>query len=402
MLFAHAPAGFLAAYFTRKIWVTPRYGPGLTQKQTYLLYFLGAFFGIFPDIDGLYFYLVNATLSHREYFTHSFIFYFLVWLILYFIARLLKNNFLKAFSFVFFFAVLSHLLLDSLSYGVMWLYPFSYLPFGLLGIDFLASGFFGQRFLFINLFLETIIILAALNLFFFIFFKKYFKKILAVSYLIFISVIFVLYISWPYLYQGKIDFYYKDQDKDKIINMYDLDLDGDGIPNFKDKDADNNGQKNIDQISKTAKKIEGTLYDVSEGGFWEIPSRFGFLSKTDVIIIPYNAAGIFLKKELEKDFQKYPYRYANSPKNSRFIRDPYNLFIFFRNNGMLKAGRYFKDGDIVFFGEKINNIGLVINGDKEEMVRILMVDRDKFHFLSGKEAQEKYGKIIGVGRLKYK
>ncbi|MEW6407215.1 MAG: metal-dependent hydrolase [Patescibacteria group bacterium] len=397
MLFAHTPAGFLAAYFTRKIWTK-----NLTQKQTYLLYFLGAIFGIFPDIDGLYFYLVSATLSHREYFTHSFIFYFLVWLILYFIARLAKNNFLKATSFVFFFATLSHLLLDSLSYGVMWFYPFSHLPFGLLSFDFLSFGFFGQRFLFINLFLETVIILAALNLFFFIFFKKYFKKILIASYLIFISVIFVLYISWPYLYRGKIDFYYKDQDKDKIINMRDLDLDGDGILNFKDKDADNNNQKNIDQISKIAEKIEGTWHDRSEGGFWEIPSRFGLLSKTDAVIIPYNAAGIFLKKELEEDFQKYPYRYANSPKNSRFIRDSYNLFIFFRNNGMLKDGGYFKAGDIVFFGEKINNIGLVINGGKEETVRILMADRDKFRFLSGKETQEKYGKIIGIARLKYK
>lgn len=397
MLFAHAPAGFLATYYIRKIWVKK-----ISKSQTNLLYFLGAIFGIFPDIDTVYYYFFSAILHHREIFTHSLIFYIIIWLVLFFIGRLSKKEFLKALGFVFLFTGLSHLILDSLGNGIMWFYPFSSLTFGLLAAQSIADSFFGQFFLFINLFFETIIILWAANLLFFKFFKKYFKFVFLGSYPILLAVIFLLYISSPHLYQGQANFNYKDKDNDKIINLRDRDLDGDGILNIEDSDADGDGKNNIKQIVETAKKMENIKYDKSEGGFWEIPSRFGFLSKTDVVIIPYNVAGIFLKKELEEDFQKHSYRYVSSPKSSRFVHNSYNLFIFFRNNGMLKSGGYFKDGDIVFFGEKAENIALVIDGSKKDEIRLIAAGDDKIIFLSINQVKGRYGKLIGVGRLRYK
>lgn len=395
MLFVHLPAGFLAAYFTRKIWAQ-----NLPPKRINFLYFLGAIFGLFPDLDGLYFYFVSAVLPHREHITHSFIFYIVIWLILYFVSRFLKNNFLKALSFVFFFASFFHLLLDSLGHGVMWFYPFSTLTFGLLSFAKLARGFYGQFFSFIDLFLETVISLTALNIFFFLFFKKYLKKSLAISYLVFLVVIFILYISWPYLYHGQTDIYYKDKDKDKIANLRDLDLDGDGILNISDKDADGDGRENIYQILETAKKMEGVWYDKREGGFWEIPARLGSLSRTDVVIKSYNAAGIFFERELQEDFKKSSRRYLGNPKDSTFDRRPYNLFIFFKNNGMLEDGTKYHEGDVVFFGEKVSNIGLGIDGsNKVKNARILTISERTAKFLLKEEAEEKFGKIIGVGRL---
>jgi inner membrane protein len=397
MLFAHAPAGFLAAYLTRKIW-----SQKLSNSQINLLYLLGTIFGIFPDIDAIYYYLFSAILRHREFFTHSLIFYLIVWLVVYLVWRITKKEFLKASSFVFLFASLLHLLLDSLGYGVMWLYPYTNLTFGILNIETIASSFFGKNFLVINLVLETIIILLAINFLVFKFFKEYLKFVIASSYLIFLIAVLFLYVLTPYLYFGQPGFYYKDKDNDKIINLRDRDLDGDGILNIKDFDADGDGRKNISQIIETAKKLEGVKYDKSNGKFWEIFTRSGFLTKTDVVIIPYNYAGIFFKKEMEEDFVKFSFRYEGRPKKSRFSRNPYNLFIFFRNRDMLEDEGQFTEGDVVFFGEKAENIALVINGSKNRKVRVLMADSNKIKFLSIDEAKEKYGKVIGVGRLNYK
>jgi len=397
MIFSHAPAGFLVAYFTRKYWAQK-----LSEKQINYLYFLGAIFGIFPDIDVFYFYFFDATLRHREFITHSLILYLLILIVLYFIAKIIKSGFVKALNFVFFFAVLSHLILDSLTAGIMWIYPFSHYTYGLLNFNFLANSFYGHYVFYIDMFFEIIILILAFNILFYKFYKKYLSFSLLFSYLFLVLMLIFFYILWPHSYSGGVDFYYKDKDKDGIINMRDLDIDGDNIPNIKDSDADGDGIKNIDQILLAAQRVEGVWHDRFEGGFFEIPSRFGLLAKIDVARKTYEQAGIFFRREMQEDFKKRPYEYEGTPKDSRFDCDIYNLFVFLRNNGMMIDGkRLLRPGDIVFYGESLNNIGLAVS-KKNEKPRVLILNNGIMAIVYNYEAIKEFGEIKAIGRMKYK
>lgn len=96
---------------------------GLLHQE---LFILGVIFGILSDVDYVY-YLGRHGLrpakyshEHRQALTHSFFPHLLISIILFFLWG-------KLYGLIYFFAVVSHLLLDSVHrpWGIRWLWPFS-------------------------------------------------------------------------------------------------------------------------------------------------------------------------------------------------------------------------------------------------------------------------------------
>lgn len=122
LLPGHLAGGYLAARVYLKLSHL-----ALTSHQTSLLLWLGVLAGILPDFDWLRMFWAaksfkpKDTTIHRRYFSHLPLFWVAVCVILYVLAQTI---FMRAAVIVFFLAVMSHMLFDSLEFGLMWLWPF--------------------------------------------------------------------------------------------------------------------------------------------------------------------------------------------------------------------------------------------------------------------------------------
>lgn len=398
MIFSHAPAGFIAAFVTKRWWA--RF---LTKKQITILYLIGTIVAILPDVDAAYFYLVDATIRHRQHITHSLIFYLLIWLLFYIIGFFKKKQLFKSIGFVIFTGGFSHLILDSTTTGVPWLYPISSRTWGLLLIPWLNFNFIYDHLFLFTLSIEIFVFLLAFNIL--LFWKS--SKRIALGVLFFSILLFCFWIIFlqnitPHLFNGRIDVYYKDFDSDGIINMEDDDMDGDGVINISDNDANGNGKTNLEDIIDTANKMQGIWYDKTEGGFWEIFTRLGLIINTDVIKKPYEHAGIFWRKELIKDFELHPKGYQGTPKDALFERKAQNIYTFLKNNDMLiNVDTYLQIGDIVFYGNDLNHVALVFEVyEKDKNFKVLDADPKRGTKIeSNEEIIKQVGNIKAIGRL---
>lgn len=70
MVISHLPVGYITAYYLEK-----KYWKEFSRKQVIWLYGVLLFFSVAPDFDLAYFWFVNGMGSHREFFTHAFLFY---------------------------------------------------------------------------------------------------------------------------------------------------------------------------------------------------------------------------------------------------------------------------------------------------------------------------------------
>ena len=119
MFLAHMPAGYLAS----KLLVSQfRLEPSKTKH----LLWLGCLGSIFPDLDMLYFYLIdNKQHGHHSYWTHIPFYWMSLLALSYAVAAFFKSRFLIAVATVFFGCILLHLSLDTFAGGgIKWLYPF--------------------------------------------------------------------------------------------------------------------------------------------------------------------------------------------------------------------------------------------------------------------------------------
>ena len=81
--------------------------------------------GIFPDVDLLRFYLLdNAQRHHHEYWTHIPFIWFLIFALTLSLTSKLKPS-SKPIVMVFFIAIFTHLIADSLVGDIQWLWPFN-------------------------------------------------------------------------------------------------------------------------------------------------------------------------------------------------------------------------------------------------------------------------------------
>jgi membrane-bound metal-dependent hydrolase YbcI (DUF457 family) len=120
----HIAAGFLTAEALLKI-----AHPQITQTQQNQLLWWGMFFGFAPDLD--YFigfirehawFIKQQRNNHRKFISHAPILWLIAGLAIYFLS---VDTYWKLVGLLLWLASWSHFLLDSIEYGIMWLWPFS-------------------------------------------------------------------------------------------------------------------------------------------------------------------------------------------------------------------------------------------------------------------------------------
>ncbi len=171
----HTAAGYLVAYSLLKI-----AKPELPTEQINQLLLLGAFFGFSPDLDMFVafakakaFTFSEKYVSHRRFYSHAPVLWLIPGLIIYFLAT---SVFIKYVGLLLWLGSWSHFIIDSVQYGIMWLWPFSSNVYALKdqGIDLVnkEKGFFKYWLYFLRLYkekfqitfyLEILIILLAIK-----------------------------------------------------------------------------------------------------------------------------------------------------------------------------------------------------------------------------------------------
>ncbi len=154
----HIAGGYLSAKALLKI--VPN---NFTEAEKEKLSYWGAFFGFLPDIDIFYAFYKSAALTinhsvanHRLYFTHTPLIWLLAGLLIYF---LFKKPIQSFFGLIVLAGTWSHMALDSIDYGVRWLWPFKNLPYAIitdgLKSQSLPAGFFNYWFGFLKYYFYT-------------------------------------------------------------------------------------------------------------------------------------------------------------------------------------------------------------------------------------------------------
>jgi membrane-bound metal-dependent hydrolase YbcI (DUF457 family) len=123
----HIVAGYLTAFGLIKV-----IRPEFSQAEINQLYMWGMFWGFAPDLDVFYYFLKNKNFlvsgqealkgSHRKYYSHAPILWLIAGLSVYFLAG---SVYVKMVGLLIWLGSWSHFLLDSIDYGIMWLWPFS-------------------------------------------------------------------------------------------------------------------------------------------------------------------------------------------------------------------------------------------------------------------------------------
>ncbi len=175
------PSGHLAAGYLVTTALLEIVNAHLTADQNSIVLFCGTISGALPDIDLAYYFFrgkigkLNPNENHRLYITHAPI----LWLLLSaFFYALATTNFGRMLAASLFLGTWSHFALDSIEYGVPWLWPFylERIAFKKEIINYhdTKAKFFKAHFYFatktypkmITFWIEVVIIIAALVLFF--------------------------------------------------------------------------------------------------------------------------------------------------------------------------------------------------------------------------------------------
>ena len=122
----HIAGGYLAARGLLAI-----FHPGFSSVEIDSLLIIGTLAGELPDIDLIKLYLdhklerPNRVNDHRVYITHAPFFWLVISLAIVAGGYLAGSLFTEWIGWLVLAGSWSHLILDSLEYGVMWLWPFS-------------------------------------------------------------------------------------------------------------------------------------------------------------------------------------------------------------------------------------------------------------------------------------
>ncbi|MCL5666622.1 MAG: metal-dependent hydrolase [Patescibacteria group bacterium] len=118
----HMAAGYLAAEA-----LLGRKAKSLPDKQRNKLVWWGIFLAFAPDLDTFYSFYKSSSLTvnpavanHRIYLTHTPLLWLIAGLLIFFLA---KKPFYRILGLLVWLASWSHFLLDSIEYGVRWLWP---------------------------------------------------------------------------------------------------------------------------------------------------------------------------------------------------------------------------------------------------------------------------------------
>jgi membrane-bound metal-dependent hydrolase YbcI (DUF457 family) len=170
----HIAGGFLTAEALLKI-----IHPQLPQAQINRLLLWGMFFGFAPDLDTFYSFLKEKAFTvrkpqnnHRHFLSHAPILWLVAGLLIYFCS---SSEYVKLIGLLVWLASWSHFLLDSIEFGIMWLWPFSRKQYALksINIEVLDKKFLGYWMDFLKIYskrwsfyLELVVIVLALIVYF--------------------------------------------------------------------------------------------------------------------------------------------------------------------------------------------------------------------------------------------
>lgn len=124
LIFGHAAAGYLITYFLIEIFHTTL----LTSSQIDMLFVIGIITAILPDLDIFFMFIKYKSIklqrndSHRKNILHTLPFWILISMLIFVTTPTFFGLYI---SLVVFFGALTHLLGDSITYGIMWLWPFN-------------------------------------------------------------------------------------------------------------------------------------------------------------------------------------------------------------------------------------------------------------------------------------
>lgn len=157
MLIGHLPAGYLLT----RAWLGRL---TLPPRQTRLLMACGLMGAVFPDIDMLWFYLVDARQHHHHtYWTHLPLFWLLVLTPCALVARWAGHRLALLAVGVFAGNLLLHLLLDSIVGDIWWLAPWIDRPYALFTVPRVYAWWWGNFLLHWSFAIELVVILFALR-----------------------------------------------------------------------------------------------------------------------------------------------------------------------------------------------------------------------------------------------
>lgn len=396
MIFVHAPAGFLTAWLTRRFWQKEN----LSKKQTIVLYGLTILGGLFPDVDLFYYYLVDASASHREFFTHSILFYCLLFVLFYFWAWYRKSAYGKTAIGLFILGCLSHLFLDSL--GILALfYPLTSQTFGWSQVEWFVNSILGRNFFAVNYSGEVIIICQAIIVFgWMILKKKWLKNLLFILFnLIMLSGVIGVLVVNQHVFKGASLVYYGDLDQDGIVNKNDLDMDGDGLVNVLDNDANGNGISYQDELKVWVNNSRDVWYDQTEGGLLEIPLRMGLVADSDYIRRVIEQTGIYFRKEMDS-IENLPV----TKDNSSFDREINNWKVWLESQErLLNTDREnYQVGRIVFYGkekDKIEHVALIVEATDNWIMVTDAIPEKNIRIVSEEVIMEQFGAAQYIGEI---
>lgn len=401
MIFAHGPLGFIIAWVTHNIWKN-----WVKKGQEGIVLAAGFILGMLPDLDMVYFYFVNATESHREFPSHSWLVWTVVWGVFLGVSFLARWGMGKAMGLVGYLATLSHLLADSLGGGVAWLWPFSDHLYGLA--SFFASGneisFFGQYFRQINFAVEALLVVVFILILSWAYLKNRAVKIFLTVILGGGWIFFLGLLIWSgrHLYSSGFSDYLVDIDQDGEVNNKDLDMDGDGVMNIDDPDADGDEIVNQEELVQALNQMEGTWYDPTEGGYGEFLSRLGFVINTDPLVQSYKRVGIHLIREMRDDFEAGNTEgYIGHSEDSEFKDLAENYYNYFAHQGYLVEDQPLIFGDVVFYGDNHDHLALVYEVDKSgRMLKVFEASPGRLVGVVDNEiVVVENGEISGVARV---
>ena len=394
MFLAHGPISFILNEKIQKKEIGK-----LKPGEHIAIALLSLFFGILPDFDLLLLSMTNyPPFQHHQVFTHSILFWLLMWLLLRFSIQLLKrittgsiqkalsDTFLNVLHRAFLIGTMSHLLTDILfSYTQIFL-PLQY-EVTILGNIF-SRNYFGGNFFSVSMMVEVLILIFFVYLFFKIFLKEsiFFKYfLLGLAGLSFILLLLSMYVSLN-TYNKAVHF------KDGIAT-YDMDFDS--IIDYKDADTDNDGRDNIRSIDKSrfatdVKNIlEGEYLTSSGDTLWSrYIHLYGGFNSYRVISQAYFEQSIPIEPVLRNfAFKEYNIREYNIPLIYSNL-----LYMYFEQNNLLKRlDVNTPSGKILFVidGEEVINMGVVLDNNT---VGIVFDDdmRTRLHSLDS--VNERYSK----------
>jgi inner membrane protein len=135
MIIAHGPAGYLLTkLFTNTIFrnsISPQHN----AKRYNVLILTGIIGGIMPDFDFICYILSSSNrIPHHLYLTHMPFFWICMMSLLVVTGTLLRKPYFTAVSITLCSSALLHLIFDTLTGDIYWLYPFSRHPFNVFSV----------------------------------------------------------------------------------------------------------------------------------------------------------------------------------------------------------------------------------------------------------------------------